>query len=231
MSDPFEIKQQDRQKGVIPWGQNNDISDLDRWCTLKEYRHVSPWAKEKPLRTLQLLAKRGEIPAPVRKLPLCNGFTAYLVEITDPNELEMLVRYRKIHLARKESRKIAMRMIGEKSKGEGNHGGRRNIKHVRAKVPDYLCHLLCTRVFLESFMKYAEDATQVEPDRFEKIREKRVYLNGKSYRNLQSLAASLGCSVGAAFHIRLLEYLQTAQGQVAAIVAGKLSAVSSNPSR
>jgi len=231
MSDPFEIRQQDRQKGEIPWRQNDDIFDPDRWCTLREYRHVSSWAGEKPLRTLQLLAKRGEIPAPVRKLPLCNGFTAYLVEITDPDELEMLVRYRRVHLARKESRKLAMRMIGEKSKGEGDRRGRRNVKHVRAKVPDYLCHLLCTRAFLESFMKYAEDAMQQEQDRLEKVREKRVYLNGRSYENLQNLAASLGCSVGVAFHIRLLEYLQTVQGQAAAIVAGKLSAVSSNPSR
>jgi hypothetical protein len=173
--------------------KNPAFLDGEIWCSLKEFKKINTWAKERSTRYLQTLLHAERFPFPSRKSysPHNNRLT-YEIQVTDPTDKILLMVLRNDRSQNKDQKE---------SPTKANQQRHRRMRFV---LPAFLATMVKSdthRVLIEAglkkfFSQYTEDMKYQEVD---------ISLPKDIAENIHNFAKKNGITLGSAFQIMFMQ--------------------------
>jgi hypothetical protein len=175
------------------------------WCSLEEFKKVSPEYFHVSLRTLRRKAVSGEL-GPTMKL-LGKGCTkVYLLQLTEQRKIQMLYRLRTVRCR-----------IAERKNGGNNKRSIRITNH-RNIIPQDFYFLLTERQYRLLFWEFIRQADEKVILR-NKQNKRRIHTPIDVYQKLSLIARANNCSIPAAFWELHSRFAGSKRGKFARIIA------------
>jgi len=193
----------------------------EEWCSIREYRQISPWTKEMSERRLRQIMQAGVFPGEVRKVARGRSGYTYQIKLTDEEEIKKLYRLRFT---------VATKDIYPTDSVPAGYGGTRHA----AETPSSTAYQLNLQVPAATMLDLAMQNKMIRRNYRNYLRScsrkvsfpvsdanvavprKRycIRCSEDMYATLQAHASIHGLTIKESFVMMLMEYLSTADGQV-----------------
>ena len=193
---------------------------VEEWCSIKEYRSISPWTKEVSERRIRQMIQTGVFPGEVRKVAHGRSGYAYQIRLTDEEEIKKLYRMRFTESTKDSyaDTVAAGYSSARRSPDSSPPAYQLNFQVPAATMLDLAMQDKTIRRNYRNYLRACSRKASVPANGANATVPKKRYCvrcSEDMYATLQAHSSIHGLTIKESFVMMLMEYLNTTDGQVA----------------